>query len=143
MDSSRVGGTVQFNSSSSFTVATSVGVTFLTAASVAGGLSSVATINIGTASGAGAAITVVDGALEFVNSLRATLGAVQNRMTALIGNLQNVSGNLSEARSRIRDADFAAETANLTKAEISQQAGIAMLAQANLAPQLVLSLLQR
>ena len=140
-DSSRVGGTVTFNSSSTFSVATTAGATFLTAASTMA-LSNVATVNIGTAAGAGAAITTVDGALGFVNSLRGTLGAVQNRMSALIGNLNNVSGNLSEARSRIRDADFAAETASLTKAQISQQAGVAMLSQANSSPQLVLKLLQ-
>jgi flagellin len=70
------------------------------------------------------------------------LGAIQNRFESTIANLQNVSENVSAARSRILDADFAAETAALTKAQIMQQAGVAMLAQANQLPQTVLSLLQ-
>ncbi len=91
--------------------------------------------------GAGAAITAVDTALDTVNSTRGDLGAVQNRMESKIASLQTTSENLSAARSRIRDADFAAETAALTRAQILQQAGTAMLAQANVAPQNVLSLL--
>ena len=140
-DSSRVGGILTLSSSSTFSVSPNAANTTLLANNTVA-LNSVATISVATQLGAGAAITTLDAALNFVNSLRGTLGAVQNRMTALIGNLQNVSGNLSEARSRIRDADFAAETANLTKGEIAQQAGVAMLAQANSSPQLVLKLLQ-
>ncbi len=90
---------------------------------------------------AGAAITAVDTALDTVNSTRGDLGAVQNRLESKIASLQTTSENLSAARSRIRDADFAAETAALTRAQILQQAGTAMLAQANVAPQNVLSLL--
>ena len=140
-DSSRTGGLVQLNSSSTFSVSSDTGTTLLQTTTVA--LSSVGSVNVGTQAGAGAAITAVDGALGFISSLRGTLGALQNRMNSLIGNLQNVSGNLSEARSRIRDADFASETANLTKGQISQQAGVAMLSQANSSPQLVLKLLQQ
>lgn len=89
-----------------------------------------------------AALTVVDGDIDAVSSLRATFGATQNRFEAVISSVQSYSENLSASRSRIQDADFAAETANLTKVQIMQQAGIAMLSQANSAPQNVLSLLQ-
>ena len=85
---------------------------------------------------------IVDKALTSVNSARADLGAVQNRFTSTIANLATSSENISAAKGRITDADFAAETANLTKAQILQQAGTAMLAQANSLPQNVLSLLQ-
>jgi flagellin len=70
------------------------------------------------------------------------MGAVQNRLESTIANLSSVSENVSAARSRIQDADFAAETANLTRTQILQQAGVAMLSQANSQPQMVLSLLQ-
>ena len=89
-----------------------------------------------------AALTVVDGDIDAVSSLRATFGATQNRFEAVISSVQSYAENLSASRSRIQDADFAAETANLTKVQIMQQAGIAMLSQANSAPQNVLSLLQ-
>jgi flagellin len=87
-------------------------------------------------------IKVVDEALSQVSSLRGNLGAVQNRFESTIANLQNVSENLSAARSRILDADIAQETSNMTKQNILQQAGVAILAQANQAPQLALSLLK-
>ena len=83
-----------------------------------------------------------DSALTAINGLRGNLGAIQNRFESTIVNLQTVSENLAASRGRIQDADFAAETANLTKAQILQQAGVAVLAQANAQPQLVLSLLQ-
>ncbi|MFA5940113.1 MAG: flagellin, partial [Sinimarinibacterium sp.] len=76
-----------------------------------------------------------------VNSARADMGAVQNRFSSVVANLQTTSENLSSSRSRILDADFAKETAELTRTQILQQAGTAMLAQANAAPQNVLSLL--
>ena len=105
----------------------------------AGALSDVA---IDTVAGANFAIARVDSALTDVNGLRANLGAIQNRFESTITNLQTVSENLSASRGRIQDADFAAETANLTKAQVLQQAGVAVLAQANAQPQLALSLLQ-
>jgi flagellin len=77
-----------------------------------------------------------------VSSLRSTFGAIQNRFESTIANLQSVSENLSASRSRILDTDFAAETANLTRAQILQQAGTAILAQANAVPQNVLTLLR-
>ncbi len=105
-------------------------------------LTAINTIDISSTSGANSAITLVDGALDQVSSIRATLGAVQNRFQLTINSLQSTSENLSAARSRILDTDFAAETANLTRAQILQQAGTAMLAQANSAPNTVLTLLR-
>jgi flagellin len=95
-----------------------------------------------TAANANAMITALDTALDTINSERATYGAVQNRFEAVISNLQISAENQTAARSRIVDADFAKETASLTRAQILQQAGTAMLAQANSAPQGVLSLLR-
>lgn len=86
--------------------------------------------------------TGIDFQLDSVSSTRATYGAVQNRFEAVISSIQSYAENLSASRSRIQDADFAAETANMTKVQILQQAGTAMLAQANAAPQNVLSLLR-
>lgn len=88
------------------------------------------------------AINRIDSALTVVSDLRSNFGAIQNRFESTIANLQAVSENLSASRSRIQDADFAAETAALTKAQILQQAGVAVLSQANAQPQLALSLLQ-
>lgn len=88
-----------------------------------------------------AVLTAVDTDVDAVSSLRATFGATQNRFESVISSVQSYGENLSAARSRIQDADFAAETANLTKVQIMQQAGVAMLSQANSAPQNVLSLL--
>jgi flagellin len=93
--------------------------------------------------GAQAAITAIDAAIDVVNSQRATFGAVQNRFENVISNLMVASENQSAARSRIMDADYAAETSNLSRAQILQQAGNAMVAQANQLPQQVMSLLQR
>ena len=98
--------------------------------------------NVLTVPDASSLITAVDSALDLVNSARGTLGAVQNRFESVVTSLQISTESLSAARSRIQDTDFAAETANLTKAQILQQAGIAMIAQANSLPQNVLSLLQ-
>ncbi|WP_305806584.1 flagellin [Stenotrophomonas sp. YIM B06876] len=100
-------------------------------------------LSVTTAEGAQQALSIVDKALESVNSVRADLGAIQNRFTSVVANLQTSSENLSASRSRIRDTDFAKETAELTRTQILQQAGTAMLAQANQVPQNVLSLLQR
>jgi flagellin len=142
-DSSRVGGTVSFNASQSYSVNTSAAGTLFTAATNSSTLSAVGSINIGSQSGANAAIAVADGALGFIDSLRASLGAVQNRFQSTISNLANISENLSAARSRIMDADFAQETAKMTKGQILQQAGTAILAQSNQLPQNVLALLPR
>lgn len=100
------------------------------------------TQSVSTADAANAAIQSVDAALTSVSALRSTLGAIQNRFQSTINNLQAVTENLTASRSRILDTDFAAETAALTRAQILQQAGTAMVAQANSAPQNVLSLLR-
>ena len=99
-------------------------------------------VDITTASGATTALNTLDAALSSVNTSRASLGAFQSRVDSVYANLQVASENASAARSRIVDADFATETAALTRGQILQQAGIAVLAQANAAPQNVLSLLQ-
>ncbi|WP_415886871.1 flagellin [Neptuniibacter sp. QD37_6] len=104
--------------------------------------SAISSISVGTAAEAQKAIDVIDNALDQVNDVRSELGAVNNRLDFTINNLSNVSENASAARSRIMDADFAAESAALSRAQVLQQAGTAMLAQANAAPEQVLSLLQ-
>jgi flagellin len=98
-------------------------------------------LDVSTFEGAQAAITAIDNALQTVSSQRAELGALQNRFESTSSNLQITSENLSAANSRIRDADFAAETAELSRTQVLQQAGISILAQANQRPQQVLSLL--
>ncbi len=98
-------------------------------------------IDISSAAGAQAAITAVDNAIEQVASQRADLGAIQNRMESTVSNLQISSENMSAANSRIQDADFAAETAEMSRTQVLQQAGISVLAQANASSQNVLSLL--
>ena len=104
--------------------------------------SGISTLNVTTFGDAQTAIRQVDEALTQINSARADLGAVQNRFVSVVANLQTAAENLSASRSRILDADFAAETAALTRAQILQQAGTAILAQANAVPQNVLSLLR-
>ena len=94
------------------------------------------------ANAAQAELTVVDADIDAVSALRATFGATQNRFESVINAVKSYAENVSASRSRIQDADFAAETANLTRVQIMQQAGVAMLAQANAVPQNVLSLLR-
>ena len=98
--------------------------------------------NVQSYVGAQQAIGVLDNALTSVNSSRATIGAINSRFDSVISNLRSTTENLSASRSRIQDTDFAQETARLTRAQVLQQAGVAMLAQANAAPQQVLSLLR-
>ena len=100
------------------------------------------TLDISTTAGADTAINQMDAALSAVNTARSELGAIQNRFESTISNLAKTSENLSAANSRILDADFASETAKLSKSQVLQQAGISVLAQANARPQQVLSLLQ-
>jgi flagellin len=118
-------------------MATSVGVVEVEAA----GTTTVDNLSVATRSEAVVSIASVDAAIDEVDSIRGGLGAVQNRFESTIANLQNVSENLSAARSRILDADIAMETSAMTKNNILQQAGVSILAQANQAPQLALSLL--
>ncbi len=98
--------------------------------------------NVLTVNGANATIESVDSALATVSQFQSQLGAIQNRFTAAVSNLQSTSQNLTQSRSTIEDADFAQETANLTQAQVLEQAGISVLAQANQQPQLILKLLQ-
>lgn len=99
-------------------------------------------VDISNAASAGAVMSLIGGALDVISNLRADFGAVQNRLESAVRNMENVIENQSAARSRVLDADFARETANLTRTQILQQAGTAMLAQANQLPQNVLSLLR-
>ena len=102
----------------------------------------ISSVNVKDVTGANNTITRTDAALTSVSSLRSTFGAIQNRFDSVIANLSTTAENLSASRSRIQDADFAAETANLSRSQILQQAGTAMVAQANQLPQGVLQLLQ-
>jgi flagellin len=99
-------------------------------------------VDVSSVSGANKAMVMLDGALSSINSIRGDLGAIQNRFTSTVANLQTTAENLSASRSRIQDADFASETANLSRSQILQQAGTAMVAQANQLPQGVLALLR-
>jgi flagellin len=140
-DSVRVMGTLKLNSDKSFT-STASSTTVDAANAQNSALEQVAQVDLSTVIGAQKALAITDSALSFIDSGRATLGAVQNRLESTIANLSNISENVSAARSRITDADFAQETANLTKNQILQQAGISVLSQANALPQQVLSLLK-
>jgi flagellin len=109
--------------------------------SISLGNATLANQNVLTVAGANAAIQSVDAALATVSSFQSTLGAIQNRFTEAVSNLQSTSQNLTQSRSTIQDANFAQETANLTQAQVLEQAGISVLAQANQQPQLILKLL--
>ena len=134
-------GQVTFDSDKSFSVVGDAGET-VTNATEASALNSVNNLDVSSVEGANLALATVDAALNTVSNQRAKFGAIQSRFGSTIANLSTNSENLSAARSRIRDADFAKETAELTRNQILQQAGTAMLAQANVAPQNVLTLLQ-
>ncbi|MHA4867389.1 flagellin N-terminal helical domain-containing protein [Duganella sp. PWIR1] len=135
-----VGGHLDFSSDTGFSVS-STG-TAIVAATQASALQSVAKLDVSTVSGSNAALKTIDSALNQINSNRASLGAIQNRFASTISNLNTATENLSASRSRIQDTDFAAETASLTRGQILQQAGTAILAQANSLPNGVLSLLR-
>ena len=125
---------------------TSAAATALTAPTVtltAGTETFVASLDVSSFVGSQQVLSVVDNALTEVNSSRADMGAIQNRFSSTIANLSATSENLSASRSRIRDTDYAKETAELTRTQILQQAGTAMLAQANTSPQSVMTLLQQ
>ncbi|MDR3429059.1 MULTISPECIES: flagellin [Silvimonas] len=153
------GGQIVLNSSNSYSITTS-GAGFasgvITGQSSTGaasyGLSSgstmtsslktVQSLDVSTLDGATQALRIADGAQSYIDSQRAQLGALQNRFSSTISNLSTTVTNLSAAKSRIQDTDFASETANLTQSQILQQAGTAMLSQANQLPQSILSLLK-
>jgi len=135
----RIIGNIALSSSSVFSVVDSASDFFTTGAA---SLSSVSNVSVSTQAGANSAIAVVDGAIEKVSSMRAKLGAIENRLEHTVSNLMNIAENTQDSRSRILDADFSVESANLAKAQVLQQVGAAMLTQANARPQLVLQLLQ-
>ncbi len=134
-------GYLEFSSEKGFALDASGTSAFATAGTTAS-LKSVNTIDVSTVDGATRTLKIVDAALATVNSQRAAFGALQSRFETTVSNLAITSENLTAARSRIQDADFAAETANLSRSQILQQAGTAMVAQANQIPQSVLTLLQ-
>ncbi|HSG60656.1 MAG TPA: flagellin, partial [Pseudomonadales bacterium] len=111
-------------------------------AGIENGSQTVNDIDISTQDGAQAAIAILDRSLDQINEARGDLGAANNRLDFTVSNLMNVAENTNTARSRIMDADFAAETSMLSRAQVLQQASQAMLAQANALPQQVLRLLQ-
>ncbi|AEB86523.1 flagellin [Alicycliphilus denitrificans] len=131
-------GTVEFSSDKGF----SMGGTSAYVSAGASKLNSVNTIDVSTVEGSTKALKIIDSALAAVNGQRASFGALQSRFETAVNNLQTSSENMSASRSRIQDADFASETANLSRTQILQQAGTAMVAQANQLPQGVLSLLR-
>jgi len=132
LDSDKSFGLTAANATDFFTVATPV----------AAQLQTVSAVDVSTVAGSNRTLAIVDSALSAVNGQRANFGALQSRFETTISNLQVTSENLSASRSRIQDADFAAETAALSRAQILQQAGTAMVAQANQLPQGVLALLR-
>jgi flagellin len=138
----RVAGQLVVDSDKSFAVTGATAGAWFDAASSASALQKTSDIDVATVGGAFRAISQVDSALSVINGQRAKFGALQARFENTIVNLQTTSENLSAARSRIRDADFAQETASLTRGQILQQAGVAMLAQANALPNNVLALLR-
>ncbi|MCP4492701.1 MAG: flagellin [Gammaproteobacteria bacterium] len=147
-DSAYVTGEITFSSAEAFSIQSSIANTAGSILNVAADtnvtatLDALSSVDISTSSGATTALDILDQSLAGLSSIRAELGAIQNRFLATIANLASVSENVSAARGRIQDADFAAETAELSRTQILQQAGIAMLSQANAQPQSVLSLLQ-
>ncbi|GAA6121313.1 flagellin [Acidovorax sp. FG27] len=134
-------GTVEYNSDKGFTVS-GTGGTMTTASPTASTQKAVNTIDVSTVDGATRALKIIDSALAAVNGQRASFGALQSRFETTVNNLQSTAENMSASRGRIQDADFASETANLSRSQILQQAGTAMVAQANQLPQGVLSLLR-
>jgi len=153
LEMSRISSSTEFNGNSlldgsysaSFLVGATAGNTIKIALDNSNGYGtqglSVSSVNVSTAAGASTALASIDAALSTINNARADLGAIQNRFESSIRNLTNISENVASARSRIRDTDFATETANLTRNQIIQQASTSILGQANQRPQAALSLL--
>jgi len=145
----RVGGTVKFESSGGVNIATTdtTGTLFSDSTTGAGttnnnsSLFDVASINVGNIDGASNAISILDASIQQVNDLRASLGAVQNRLGSTVANLESSSENLQFSNSRVRDADVAMESSELARAQVLMQAGVSVLAQANQQPQMALKLL--
>jgi flagellin len=144
-DSTRVGGFLQLNSASALNVQVGGGTNTTLLSGAAGvnnsKLFAVSTITIANIDGASASIGILDASIEQVNNLRASLGAVQNRLQSTVANLNTSSENLQFSNSRVRDADIAMESSDLARAQVLMQAGVSVLAQANQQPQMALKLL--
>jgi flagellin len=122
-------------------VQTSAAGSLLSSTNEASSLYSVATISVSNIDGASAAIGVLDASIQQVSDLRASLGAVQNRLSSTVANLNSSAENLQFSNSRVRDADVAMESSELARAQVLMQAGVSVLAQANQQPQMALKLL--
>lgn len=142
-DSLVIGGTISYKSNNSaFNILSDDNSTGIdSTAGLAGSKNAVSNVDMSTQDGAQTSISVIDGALAAIDNQRSDLGALQNRLSSTISNLGNIQENATAGRSRIMDVDFASETTNMTKQQILQQAGTAMLAQAKQLPQSALSLL--
>lgn len=143
-DTTLVTGTLRLSSSSGFTLEQTSGSTdtFFADSIQTAALQSVGVVDISTQLGASYSIATIDGALERVSSMRGSLGTLQNRLDYSVSNLMKVTEYTIGARSRIEDADFAAETSRLAKAQVLQQAGASMLSQANASTEIVLQVLR-
>jgi flagellin len=140
-DSARVGGFLRFESSGGINIATNVAGSVFNTISENSTLIAVNTMSVADADSASGAIDVIDAAIQQTNDLRATLGAIQNRLQSTVANLESSSENLQISNSRIRDADVAMESAELARSQVLMQAGISVMAQANQQPQMALKLL--
>ncbi|EGL54727.1 flagellin and related hook-associated protein [Methylophaga aminisulfidivorans MP] len=144
-ENARIISSTQFNGTlvlSGVSLTFQVGADAADTVTVAATAATTTTADVSTSTGASTALGTLDTDIDNLSQLRATFGSIQNRFEAVISNLQSLAENTSAARSRIMDADFAEETAKLTRAQILQQAGTSILAQANTLPQNALSLLQ-
>ena len=140
--STRVGGFVKFESAGGVNISTTDATgSLLTSITNNSALFDVASINVGNIDGASGAISILDASIQQVNDLRASLGAVQNRLGSTVANLESSSENLQFSNSRVRDADVAMESSELARAQVLMQAGVSVLAQANQQPQMALKLL--
>jgi len=138
----RVGGFVKFESAGGVNIQSDdAGNTLMAAANNNSALFDVASINVGNIDGASSAISILDASIQQVNDLRASLGAIQNRLSSTVANLESSSENLQFSNSRVRDADVAMESSELARAQVLMQAGVSVLAQANQQPQMALKLL--
>ncbi len=146
-DSSTIVGEVQLSSNQAFAITSTVADDFFgdsgaTDTAYQSSLEKVGDVDLGSMVGAQKALDVIDGAIDMVNTQRADLGAISNRLDQTVNNLTNIVENTSASKSHIKDANFASETSKLTKAQILNQAATSMLAQANASKQTVLALLQ-
>ena len=141
-DSARITGQVTFASTAQFTIQADTDKGLFSTSPGAASLQKLSTVKLNTRENAVNALDILDKAMDRINLERAKLGAIMSRMTKAIDNISNVAMNTKESRGRITDADFALESANLTKNQILQQSATAMIAQASKSMQTVLELLR-